>query len=124
MTKKGKKILIMIIVLCIVVTIGIIAYFVFINNKESKNLFEYSCIYNSKKEIICGTDFVMISKGVEYQLTKNEAFYFPQGENKLIGLIDKTKPEGQQIYFLFLKEGEYEINEETSRKAMGSFIAK
>ena len=72
----------------------------------------------------CGTSFIMLSEREEYQLTANEPFYFPQGENKLIALGDISRPEGNNTFLLFLEKGEHIINKENSKKAVGSYIAK
>jgi len=82
------------------------------------------CIYNSEKYIICGTPFVLVSEGKEINLVANEPFYFPQGNGKLISLVDLTKPEGERAFLVFLEEGRHTINKETSRRAVGSFLAK
>ena len=124
MDKKGRLSLIILVIVLLITIAGAITYFAY--NKYSKNnlLKLDTCVYNSEKEITCGTAFVLVLEGVEYPLVANEAFYFPLGENKLIGLVDQSKPEGKRAFLLFLEEGEHTINEETSRRAVGSFIAR
>ncbi len=77
----------------------------------------------SSKALTCGTAFILVLEGKEYPLEANERFYFPQGENNLIGLVDQSKPNSESGFLLFLKVGEHTISEETSQNAVGSFIA-
>lgn len=121
--KKGRTVFIVIIILAVVIAAGILVYFA-IGGRSGRTLPTDVCIYDNEKYITCGTAFVLVSEGVEYPLITNEPFYFPQGENNLIGLIDKTKPEGEDTFLLFLEEGEHTINEETSKRAVGSFMAQ
>ena len=124
MNKVGKLTSVILVVVAAIIILGVIVYFV--RNKTFSNELLKSdvCVYNNEKYITCGTAFVLVSEGVEYPLVANEAFYFPQGENKLIGLVDQSKPEGEGAFLLFLEEGEHTINEETSRRAVGSFITR
>jgi len=103
-------------------------------------LSEEICVYDSEKYLTCGKDYTLVSEGDEYNLKANEPFYLPQGENKLISLIEplrvaqlegKTSEEilmdrdnREGVFLLFLEGGEHEINEETSRRAVGSLLAK
>ncbi len=121
--KKGKAIFIVVLVLIFLLVVGVIIYFVI--SKGNKRILPADvCVYDNEKYITCGTAFVLVSEGVEYPLVANEPFYFPQGDNNLIGLLDKTKSENDGAFLLFLKEGEHTINEETSRRAVGSFITQ
>jgi len=124
--KKGRTSLIVIIVLAVAVLVSVIFYFLFDENngEKGKTLPIDVCVYDNGKYLTCGTAFVLVLEGVESSLVANEPFYFPQGENNLIGLVDKTKPEGEGAFLLFLEEGEHTINEETSRRAVGSFVAR
>lgn len=125
LNKRGKAILIIAIVLVLAIVTSIIIYFaVDKNGLGNKRMLPADvCVYDSEKYITCGTAFVLVSEGVEYPLIANEPFYFPQ-ENNLIGLVDNTKLEGERAFLLFLKEGEHTINEETSRRAVGSFMVQ
>ena len=123
MNKKGSLVIVILVIVIIVLIAGVVAYFV--SNKIFKSkLSPDKCIYDSKKYITCGTAFVLVSEGIEYPLVANKPFYFPQGDNEMIGLVDQFKPKGEGSFLLFLKEGEHTINEETSRRAVGSFITQ
>lgn len=111
-------------IILFIVLISIAIYFFMIKTSEKLNLPKDICVYDDRKDITCGTAFVIVLEGIEYPLTANEPYNFPEGENEMIGLVDKSKPEGEQGFLLFLEEGEHTINEETSRKAVGSFLAK
>lgn len=124
MSKKGSSVIVILAIILIIVVVGVIVYFVSDKIFKSNQLSPDKCIYDAKKYITCGTAFVLVSKGIEYPLVANEKFYFPQGEDEMIGLVDQSKPKDEGSFLLFLKEGEYTINEETSRKAVGSFIAQ
>ena len=120
--KRGSTliwILIIAFILMIILVTGIVVYIMFSKEK----LAPYTCKYDSKKYITCGTAFVLINEGKEYSLKVNKPLYFPY--SGLIGLFDPSKHKNESAYFIYLnKEGIYNINEETSRKAIGSFIVE
>ncbi|MBU0906959.1 MAG: hypothetical protein KKD18_00515 [Nanoarchaeota archaeon] len=123
-SKKGGSPLIITIIVLVIIAGGVIAYFINNNGNGGETLPEDICIYNDEKQITCGAAYVIVLEGSEYPLTANEPFYFPQGEGEMIGLVDQSKPEGERSFLLFLEEGRHTINEETSRRAVGSFLAK
>jgi len=125
MNEKGGLVFIIIIVLAVVIIGGSISYFV-ISGKSGNGgtLSADICVYDSEKYLTCGTSYTLVSEGVEHDIIANEPFHFPQGESKLIGLVDSTKPEGERTFLVFLEEGGYSINEETSRRAVGRLIAR
>ena len=95
--KRGSLALI-IIILAIIIIGGIIAYFVIRGSSSKRILPADICVYDNEKYITCGTAFVLVSEGIEYALVANEAFYFPGGENKLIALVDLSKPEDEGAF--------------------------
>ena len=129
LNKNRKSIIVIAIALVLVIVGSVIIYFAINKNGlwNRRTLPTDVCVYDEQKYITCGTAFVLSSGGllyerVEYPLVANEKFYFPQGENNLIVLIDKTKSGDDGTFVLFLKEGEHAINEETSKRTLDSFI--
>lgn len=123
---KRNKIITITLILSLVIIFGIILFFLAENNVFGNEtvLSEHKCVYNNQDYLICGKPYILVSGGVEYSLEANEPFHIPEGRNDLVGLIDETKPEGERVFFIFLQEGEHTVNEENSKKALASFIAK
>lgn len=121
--KKRKGLLItLLVIIALVLIASIIFIYLSLGSSKDNQLDRDVCVYDHQKYITCGAAFILVSEGIEYPLVANERFYFPQGEDKLIGVVDNTKPEGKRGFMLYLKEGEHTINEETSKKAVGSFL--
>lgn len=100
------------IVICLVGLTGCV-------KNSGPKLAKMTCVINSASELICGSDWTMTNEGKEYKLLANQPVTVK--ENILIGVGDGTE---YNAFFLFTAPGTYELNETTSQKAVGSWMAR
>jgi len=85
---------------------------------DRTNLSAAQCSYDDvKEELTCGDDWTMVSYGEEIKVTAFEPLSVPR--NTLIALGKPEVPGSTQL-FCPSRSGVYEINDETSRRAVGT----
>lgn len=88
------------------------------------SILEGKCAYSESGELVCGTDLILVIAGKEI---KYEAYTSIKIEPNKIISIGKVDPRGifikGSVVLFCPRPGVYELNEETSKRAVGNCLA-